>query len=170
MNRAFVETEIHGHGLNHDILFDAVAHSPVYHEYERAFAETTDLPVNFRPIESWQLPHHGKKNENPRSPDLATATHLYRIAQEAVNNAAKHARASLIEVTLATGSGRFLVEVADNGIGVPEPPTIGAGMGLHIMQYRASMIGASLKVSRRPAAGTVVACSVAWNQRKSKAK
>ncbi len=64
MNVAFAETEAHGHGLDHDNIFDAVIHSPVYREYERAFSETTGLPVSFRPVESWQLPHHGRKNEN----------------------------------------------------------------------------------------------------------
>lgn len=39
--------------------------SKIYQDYERAFTETTGLPVSFRPVESWQLPLHGKRNENP---------------------------------------------------------------------------------------------------------
>jgi hypothetical protein len=45
-------------------LIDALAHSKVYQEYERAFSDATGLPVTLRPVESWQLPHHGKRNEN----------------------------------------------------------------------------------------------------------
>ena len=46
-------------------LVEAVAESEVYREYERAFSQTTGLPVSLRPIEAWSLPHHGGKFENP---------------------------------------------------------------------------------------------------------
>ena len=46
-------------------LTEILAGSKVYQDYERAFGETTGLPVTLRPVESWQLPHHGKRNENP---------------------------------------------------------------------------------------------------------
>ena len=46
-------------------LVEALMNSRVYQDYERAFTETTGLPVTLRPIESWQLPHHGKRNESP---------------------------------------------------------------------------------------------------------
>ena len=46
-------------------LIDALAKSKVFQEYERAFTDATGLPVSLRPVESWQLPHHGKRNENP---------------------------------------------------------------------------------------------------------
>ena len=44
---------------------EALAGSKIYQEYERAFSESTGLPVALRSVESWQLPHHGKKFENP---------------------------------------------------------------------------------------------------------
>jgi AraC-like DNA-binding protein len=50
---------------NSHSLIDALAKSKVYQEYERAFSEATGLPVSLRSVESWQLPHHGKRNENP---------------------------------------------------------------------------------------------------------
>lgn len=50
---------------NQHSLIDALARSKVYQDYERAFSEATGLPVSLRPVESWQLPHHGKRNENP---------------------------------------------------------------------------------------------------------
>lgn len=46
-------------------LIGALTQSDVYQEYERAFSEATGLPVSLRPVESWQLPHHGRLNENP---------------------------------------------------------------------------------------------------------
>ena len=46
-------------------LIEAMVNSRVYQDYERAFAEATGLPLALRPVESWQLPHHGKRNENP---------------------------------------------------------------------------------------------------------
>jgi AraC-like DNA-binding protein len=46
-------------------LLDALRRSPIYQDYERAFTDATGLPLALRPVESWQLPHHGRRNENP---------------------------------------------------------------------------------------------------------
>src|SRR5579864_2181224 len=46
-------------------LLEALADSKLYHDYERAFSEATGLPVALRSVESWQLPLHGKRHENP---------------------------------------------------------------------------------------------------------
>src|SRR2546423_13551261 len=46
-------------------LIEALMNSKVFQDYERAFTEATGLPVALRPVESWQLPHHGKRNEGP---------------------------------------------------------------------------------------------------------
>ncbi len=46
-------------------IIQTLAESKVYKDYERAFSETTGLPLNLRPLESWQLPHHGRRNESP---------------------------------------------------------------------------------------------------------
>lgn len=92
--------------------------------------------------------------------DVVVGTHLFHIAQEAVSNAIKHGRATHIIVALSAsgGSGRLAIE--DNGVGIPRMPTHTLGMGLHIMGYRASMIGGSLEVTREPnGAGTIVKCS-----------
>ena len=50
---------------NHKHLVDILVQSKLYQEYERAFSEATGLPLTLRPIESWQIPHHGKRKENP---------------------------------------------------------------------------------------------------------
>jgi AraC-like DNA-binding protein len=54
-----------GNGNGNRALVEALANSRIYQDYERAFSEATGLPVALRPVESWQLPHHGKRNENP---------------------------------------------------------------------------------------------------------
>src|ERR1051325_5788794 len=46
-------------------LIETLTHSQVYQDYERAYTETTGLPVTLRPVETWQLPLHGKRKENP---------------------------------------------------------------------------------------------------------
>jgi hypothetical protein len=45
-------------------LVDALTNSRTYREYERAFGDMTGLPIALQPVETWQLPHHGKRNEN----------------------------------------------------------------------------------------------------------
>ncbi len=101
--------------------------------------------------------------------DNATATHLYRIAQEAVSNAIKHGKSRRIEVGLAAESNRVFLAVKDNGCGIPAtPPRTGAG--LRIMQYRAGMIGGSVVVQRGEPDGTTVACSVHQSPAKTKSR
>ena len=50
---------------NPQCLVTVLNNSKIYQDYERAFSETTGLPVTIRPVESWQLPFHGKRKENP---------------------------------------------------------------------------------------------------------
>jgi PAS domain S-box-containing protein len=87
-----------------------------------------------------------------------TATHLFRIAQEAVNNAVKHGHARQIVISLAANHARTVLTIEDDGVGLASPSDRGKGMGLHIMSYRARMIGASLNVESMPPAGTTVTC------------
>jgi PAS domain S-box-containing protein len=91
---------------------------------------------------------------------LAVATHLYRIAQEAVSNAIKHGKAAEITICLKSTAERLSLRVADRGSGFPEPLPKANGMGLRIMQYRASMIGAALSLEKNPTGGAMVVCSV----------
>jgi PAS domain S-box-containing protein len=87
--------------------------------------------------------------------DNTVATHLYYIAQEAVANAVKHARAKRIHISLARMGDRIHLKVADNGIGLTQPAASG-GLGLQIMPYRASIIGASFEIESTAHQGTVV--------------
>ena len=92
--------------------------------------------------------------------DTTMATHLYRIAQEAVTNAVKHGKAERIEIGLSQASGRLTVSVRDNGVGLSGKISKKNGMGLRIMRYRAGMIGGSLRVEDEPERGLAVVCSV----------
>jgi PAS domain S-box-containing protein len=90
----------------------------------------------------------------------AAAIHLYRIAQEAVNNALKHGRARRIDVSLMATDRSVMLVVDDNGIGIPRKLPKRKGMGLHIMRYRAEVIGAVLNVEPNSRGGTRVVCTV----------
>ncbi|MBI4776391.1 MAG: sensor histidine kinase [Deltaproteobacteria bacterium] len=96
---------------------------------------------------------------NVNVPESSTAQHLYRIAQEAVSNAARHAHAGRIAVTLRGGEDVLLLEVEDDGDGVPDG-TSAVGMGFRTMAYRASLLDGELTVSPAPAGGTRVSCQV----------
>ncbi|MHB1400362.1 MAG: cache domain-containing protein [Trichloromonadaceae bacterium] len=85
----------------------------------------------------------------------AVAVHLYRIAQEAIYNAVKHAEASTISVTLNQDAEALTLEVTDDGKGLPTAGTM-TGMGMRIMNFRARMIGADLEIESRPETGTTV--------------
>jgi signal transduction histidine kinase len=88
--------------------------------------------------------------------DHAAATHLFRLAQEAVSNAIKHGRAKRILIRLKERHGRLTLSVIDNGLGLPARLRRSKGMGLRIMQSRAGMIGGTLSIERNAAGGTSV--------------
>ena len=98
--------------------------------------------------------------------DNSTAAHLYRIAQEAVNNALKHSHAGEITIALKQSDDELILEVVDDGIGIDEASTRIAvarkdhGMGLRTMQYRAGLIGGALQIERSPHGGTRVRCAL----------
>jgi two-component system, LuxR family, sensor kinase FixL len=92
--------------------------------------------------------------------DGLPATQLYRVIQEAVNNALKHSQASAIDITMRLTEQTLTLEVADDGVGFDETPTT-SGRGLQIMAYRARMIGALLTVRPGQPRGTVVRCDLA---------
>ncbi len=95
------------------------------------------------------------------SPGLrgGAAVHLVRIAQEAVNNAITHGKADRIEISLGSKGGQGLLNIMDNGVGLPVEAPTGEGVGLHTMAYRARLIGGSLEVGRRTRRGTAVTCA-----------
>ena len=95
--------------------------------------------------------------------DDAAATHLYRIAQEAVQNALRHAKPQRIGISLSERNGEVMLTVEDDGAGLPESGATGSGIGLRIMAYRAAMIGGACSVEPAPTGGTLVTCSFHQN-------
>jgi len=87
-----------------------------------------------------------------------TATEMYRIAQEALQNAVKHAEATELRITLQADDADTILTIQDNGRGLPEGGTRSAGSGQRIMRYRANLIGASLDVQSEPGQGVTVTC------------
>ncbi|HEU5069198.1 MAG TPA: ATP-binding protein [Verrucomicrobiae bacterium] len=92
--------------------------------------------------------------------DHATAIHLFRIAQEAVNNAVRHAKPGRIRLRLQRSVDGLRLTVTDNGRWLPPKPRAGRGMGLHVMGYRAHKIGGTLRIEPRQNRGTTVLCHV----------
>lgn len=90
--------------------------------------------------------------------DAPMATHLYHIAQEAVNNAVKHAHAKSIAIRLFCGEREGTLIIKDDGVGMPRPLKPHSGVGLQIMNYRAGMIGGSVEILRERPHGTAVTC------------
>ncbi|WP_233992712.1 PAS domain S-box protein [Salinibacter altiplanensis] len=88
------------------------------------------------------------------------ATHLYRIAQEAVSNAVRHGDADDIKVILASGDEQIRLQVRDNGTGFAPDVSDESGMGIHIMQYRARIIGGALEITSELGDGTVVTSTI----------
>jgi signal transduction histidine kinase len=92
-------------------------------------------------------------------PDNVVATHLFRIAQEAVSNAIKHGKPGRIVISLTGTPERIQLAIKDNGAGMPARQRKNSGMGLRIMRHRAGMINGSLAIQNEPGGGTAVVCS-----------
>jgi signal transduction histidine kinase len=88
------------------------------------------------------------------------ATHLYRIAQEAITNARKHGRANNVEVRVSANSSALSLSIADDGVGFSKTEKDTNGVGLSIMRYRANVVGGELEIEERPTGGTIVSCIV----------
>jgi PAS domain S-box-containing protein len=93
------------------------------------------------------------------------ATQLYRITQESLNNALQHGEANEILIRLSQEDERVTLEVCDNGLGFDvlqpkESGTAGRGMGLRIMEYRASLLGGVLQIERNAGRGVTIRCVI----------
>lgn len=103
-------------------------------------------------------------------PNNLIATQLYRIAQESLNNALKHASPDLIEILLTQEQQQITLEIRDNGVGLDsesprDDPIQGRGLGLRIMEYRASVLGGVLEFrNNTPGSGMTLRCMVPLNE------
>ncbi len=104
------------------------------------------LPINLRIEATIQLP------------DDSAAMHLYRIAQEALNNAVKHAAASKISIMIKKEHDYGLMQVTDNGCGLPPESEKSTGLGLRIMKYRCGLIDGEFSATGISTGGTQIQC------------
>jgi PAS domain S-box-containing protein len=109
--------------------------------------------------EMWRTPCRLEVKPSFHLDDDTVATHLYRIAREAVINANKHAQARQIVVKLErSGQRQMVLSVTDDGVGVQKGRNGPHGLGFHIMNYRAGLMGGQLKIESPKKGGTSVAC------------
>ncbi|HEX5048762.1 MAG TPA: PAS domain S-box protein [Gammaproteobacteria bacterium] len=102
------------------------------------------------------------RNDVPAGLSDTAATHLYRIAQEAITNAAKHAKPTRVELSCERIQQELVLTVSDDGAGFVDNGADAGGMGLHIMRYRARSIGGELCIASRMGGGTIVKCTCPW--------
>jgi signal transduction histidine kinase len=157
LNQKLADTNRHVHQLSHGIM-------PVQIDAEALQSSLAELAAS-----THMPPTISCRFDCPRPVvvcDNSAATHLYRIAQEAVNNALRHSQAAEICISLHQNQNAILLEVSDDGVGIDEAYSrvVAArkdhGMGLKTMQYRAGMLGGTLQVERRETGGTRVKCAV----------
>jgi len=108
--------------------------------------------------EIWRTPCRLETKPSFQISDDAAATHLYRIAREAVINANKHARARQIVVKLERVRKELVLRVIDDGVGLPKEVKPQQGLGFHIMNYRAQLMGGRLEIDAPQTGGTCVSC------------
>jgi len=90
--------------------------------------------------------------------DEEVASHLFRIAQEALNNAVQHSACRRIDIRLGEQDGTLVMRVTDDGVGITNTDKGDPGMGLNIMRFRARTIGAALTIGPGRNGGTAVTC------------
>jgi two-component system CheB/CheR fusion protein len=88
------------------------------------------------------------------------ATHLYRIAQEAIHNATKHGKANKIDIRLSANPSATSLSISDDGIGFPHNGHAADGVGVSIMRYRANLMDGEFAIESANGGGTTVSCTV----------
>jgi len=98
----------------------------------------------------------------PHSPEQII--HLYRIAQEAVGNAVRHGGARVIRVAITPSARGLQLKIEDEGTGFPATSIRPEGIGMHVMQYRARVLGGSIRFKNRTPRGAAVLLSYSTSQ------
>jgi PAS domain S-box-containing protein len=108
--------------------------------------------------EIWKVPCRLEIKPSFRIEDDDAAAQLYRIAREAVINANKHAQAREIVVKLERLPEGMVLRVLDDGLGFSSDSKLRQGLGLHIMNYRAKLLGGRLEIGSPEKGGTCISC------------
>jgi PAS domain S-box-containing protein len=130
--------------------------SPVLDDMENLSTALEGLAVNAERM--FNIPCFLKCDEHINIKDKAAVLHLYRIAQEALTNAAKHAGPESVGISVYKGDKKIIMAIKDDGAGISIERGKTKGMGLQIMKYRANIIGALLSVRPDVGGGTLVEC------------
>ncbi|OGV59878.1 MAG: hypothetical protein A2498_16590 [Lentisphaerae bacterium RIFOXYC12_FULL_60_16] len=109
--------------------------------------------------EMFHTPCRFDKSADAIVPAGPIALHLYRIAQEALANARKHAQAWSIRIELNRTPGNGTLTITDDGSGFKPSPTRSTGLGMDLMRHRARLIGAALDISSEKNKGTRITCT-----------
>lgn len=150
----------------HNLVQQALNHArDLAHDLTALDLKGDDLPAAFDGLakhatELFKISCCFEAEESIPPLESTIASQLYKIAQEAVTNAIKHAKARRVSISLANGADKIVLTVHNDGLPFPSlqgPPT---GMGLRIMNYRANLIGASLEINGADPRGTRVICTV----------
>lgn len=133
-------------------LLDDLGLIPALHSYMRAFTKRTRVPIHFRAAAAVE-----RLDSNKR-------TVLYRVAQEALTNIAKHANASLVTVSIQKLQGEACMKIHDNGKSFQVQPLLNAKkikrLGLLGMRERVEMVGGSFAVESAPGKGTTIRAQI----------
>lgn len=146
IRRAITQTRELAHGL-----------SPVAAEGEGLMNALEELA---RMTTSTGTPCDFQCAETVKIGDSGVAAHLYRIAQEAVTNALKHAKAKQIHLRLEDRGSAIELTIEDDGKGLPHSEASNGGMGLQVLQHRARLIGGHLTVKSTAGKGVRIVCSL----------
>ena len=147
LNRIIEETRTVARGLS-PVSLNINGLGAALHELAGEVATMTKIPCDCR------------VDKNAEIADATVAMHLYRIAQEALNNAVKHSRGKQLWLRLARRDGRLTLTVRDNGVGFSLAKGGKPGLGLHNMDYRARVIGGTLEMLPLTGGGLQVTCAL----------
>jgi PAS domain S-box-containing protein len=159
--------------LVNDAASDTRDLSRALHRLDVDSAGLVDALQDLVDREIWRIPSRLEISPSFRIENDVAAAHLYRIAREAVINANKHAQARQIVVKLERSRQETILHVIDDGIGLSDELKPKQGLGFHIMNYRAQLMGGRLEIDSSRNAGTRVSCHLPNNQpqpRKSRGK
>jgi PAS domain S-box-containing protein len=154
--------------LVNDAASDTRDLSRALHRLDVDSAGLVDALQDLVDREIWRIPCRLEVNPSFRIENDVAAAHFYRIAREAVINANKHAQAREIVVKLEKSRQEMVLRVIDDGIGLSDELKPKQGLGFHIMNYRAQLMGGRLEIDSSKHAGTRVSCHLPNNGPRSR--
>lgn len=153
-------------GRIYELVQSAMTHArDLAHDLATLDFQEKDLPTALKDLaehtrKAFQIACNFQSAKSVPPLESTAVMQLYKITQEALTNAIKHGKTRDVGIHLSNGGTRLVLTVRNDGISFPSVVSRNAGMGLRIMNYRASLIGASLDIKPGTDSGTVVTCSV----------